>query len=692
VGTVFLGVGLLFVVLLPLGLVLLRLLEYARGKRLTLSSLERVLVAPYLSVGLLLALASVSLPIYNVWLVAGPIAAGPIALGFVWRRQSFERIRTLLRAPRLRIVSLVVIGTAALLFVEVLSAGTRAFPNAYDGSFESLYTKLILTHHLIPWTLAPYGQIGIIYPQGTAIWFTLPVLLFGWPIESSPVTIPLLFLSLAVPASFCLGERLGGPTTSRGEVTGLLFAGFFGLVASWPRLFVGGSYDFAIGLPLFLLSVGWLRPFIRPPAREWKDVLLFGGLLGILTVFSDALGETLFLLLVANLIVSRNEFQVQFRQWWSRVVLIAMVGLAFVGRSIGGLVIWFDQPGHVLNALGSPPYATQPGLPSPSSDTYVGNLDPFVPWKWKLSPFPALSLELQLLLVAGIALCVLLILVPRTRLNDLLPRELVAPIVVGTTTLLLWTCFLISVSATWVGTSILDVLASLYESSFLLFIFFQMVALIPLVALAEALRDRRAHGERSAARPVPEIASRSGLRSPKRRGVSPSWGTGAALAILLAAPLMTGAAVTATQAPNFLSEHLAGLSNVTSSDVAALEWAGTHLPACSRVLVGPGSAGQFLPLYADVQVVFPMMPLPLNLSYYIAVGNLTDGVYSNSTRAALSSLPVTEVFVTGQTSVSYPPLQAAPMAGSPDFSILFAQGDATIFEFLLGSASLNCPP
>jgi hypothetical protein len=691
-GAVFFGLVLLYVALLPLGTVLLRLLEYLRGRQLELSTLERVLVAPYLAVGLLFAIASISVPIYSAGLVAGLLIAGVVALAILWIRNGLESVRSSFVTPHARVSYLIWIGTGALLLLEVTSTGTHPFPNAYDGSFQSLYVKLILAQHTIPWTLAPYGQIGIIYPQGTAVWFTLPVLLLGWPIQSSPVTLPLLFLSLAVPASYCMGVRLAGPPASRAVMTGLLFAGFFGLVASWPRLFVGGSYDFAIGLPLFLLSAAWIRPLVEPPLRPWRDVLLFGGLLGVLTLFSVALGEFLFLLLIASLLAFRSNARNLVRAWMTRIPAILGVGVAFVSRSIAGIIIWFNYPGHVLNSLGNPPYATQPGLPSPSAETYSGDLNPFIPLKPKLSPIPILSVEMTVLLAGGLAICAFWYLGYKNRLKAFLSENLVSQVVLGTAVAFLWTLALVASSGTSLGTSILDYLASLYESSFLFFIFLQLVALLPLLTLAELLRS----GHNRIPDPAPEAtndARRYRRSQDSCRRLRPLSRSGTfAIALLLASPFAIGAIVTAAQVPSYLSGHLDQFSNVTSSDVTALTWAGAHLPSCSRVLVAPGSAAQFLPLYADAQLLFPMMPLPLNLSYYVAIGNLTDGIYSNVTRAALVSLTVTEVFVTGQTSVSYLPLRIAPMASSSDFSNLFASGDAAIFAFLLGTVSSNCPP
>ncbi len=59
--------------------------------------------------------------------------------------------------------------------------------------------------------------------------------------------------------------------------------------------------------------------------------------------------------------------------------------------------------------------------------------------------------------------------------------------------------------------------------------------------------------------------------------------------------------------------------------------------------------------------MYQTVPSPANLSYFVALENLTSGTYGPSTRRALLDLSVTEVLVTGPTSVSYPPLSPAPL-------------------------------
>ncbi len=175
----------------------------------------------------------------------------------------------------------------------------------------------------------------------------------------------------------------------------------------------------------------------------------------------------------------------------------------------------------------------------------------------------------------------------------------------------------------------------------------------------------------------------------------PRPGSAATYFVVLAvvvASIGLGASATAISAPAYLQHHLDELSNVTNADLQALQWAGAHLPSCSRVLAAPYSAAMFLNLYANVHIVFPAFPLSVNLSYYVAVTDLTQGAYDNATRTALLELGITEVFVTAQTSVSYPPFQAGPLLVSTDFSPVFSSGDAAIFVFLPGEGSSGCSP
>jgi hypothetical protein len=681
----------LFAALVPLGLLFLRGLERYRGRPFSLAPFERVLVAFYVAGALLFALASLPVALFGGWLVAGVLSAGAVGIVGVWIRERGRSVLAFARWFGTPAALLVVAIALLLLALEVGATGGRSYPNVYDGGFQSLFLQQLLTQHSVAWTLSPYADSGVIYPQATTVWFSVPILLFAWPIPSAPVGLPLLFFALAVPAAFCWGARLAGPDRRRGDSWGLLFAGAFGALLSMPRFFIGGSYDFVLGLPLFVLALGWILPFLEQDLRSWRDVVLFGALLGVLTSLSLALGEALVLLVVAFVLAARARTGLGWTSVLSRLGLILALACVVVVRSIVGVVVWYSYPAHVLSATGSPPYVSIAGLPSPTPATFVGALDPFVPLKPKLSPLPALSVEIAVLLAVGIALSALWLLRPRSRVRRWLPAGAMLPIWVGTAVMFLWTGWLILASGTGTFASVFDSLASYYESSYLLFLFYQVIALLPLLVVVECLLEGSAH--RAAAPTDEEEAHRPDPPSPLRRRRSRSLPPVAiAAAVLLAVPLGIGVGVSAVQAPEYLSSHLAGLSNVTPSDVAALTWAGQVLPACSVVLVAPGSAGQFLPVFARVHLDFPMMPLSVNRSYNVSVWDLIQGVYLPNTRAAMLSLGITEVFVSGRTSVSYLPLDPTPLESSPDFSAFFHQGDAYVFGFLPEIQASGCAP
>ncbi len=235
----FFGLLFLFLATVPLGAMLLRAVEWGVGRRFKLSTPERVLSAFFSSGALLFVIASLPIPVYGSPLVFGLLAFGGAAIVGTWWREGWTSPRTGLEWLRSWPGLILVAGTLALLAMELVATEALLLPNSNDGSFESLFVQLILSGHTLPWTYQPYAAIGIIYPAGAAAWLTLPVLLFGWPISSGPIILPPLFLSLSLVGSYCWGERLGGFTTSRGRQTGLLFAGFFGLIGSWPRFFVG---------------------------------------------------------------------------------------------------------------------------------------------------------------------------------------------------------------------------------------------------------------------------------------------------------------------------------------------------------------------------------------------------------------------------------------------------------------------
>jgi hypothetical protein len=680
------GLILLFLFALPLGFLILRGGEWFVGRRLALSVPERTLLAFYASGSLLFCLASLPLPIYGLPLVDGLLIVGGIGVVIVSIFERCSGVRKLGAYLRTWPALTLVLGSLGLLLIEVASSMV-ALPNGVDGSVYALYVNLILRNHTLPWTLAPYSTVGVVYPQGAPVWMTVPTLLFGWPIVSAPVTLPPLFLSFSAAAGFCLGERVPVPHRSKTPWMGLLFAGFFGLLASWPRLYVGGSYDFIFALPVFLVALGFLAPFAAAPKRSWREVIAFGILLGSITALSAAVGTTLILLAAVYVICTRDGLGRNVIPAVATIASIIGVSALFVCRSLIGLAIWFDLPGHVLVDAGSPPYA----LPS-NAQVYggaVGLLDPFVPWKSKISPIPVLSIEIQALFAAGLVLAGVLVITRSQTLSVYIPKGLARWVTVGTVTVLAETIVLLAWGSLDTSLSGVQSITNLWETSILLFTFFALVSALPLIfAMEYTFRQL------SRQRPKPPEAQssvRPVRRRPRTRSQTASWHL-VMVSLLLIVPLGSGLGATVVFVPPYLHNTISEQANATQADISALEWAGAHLPGCSRVLVAPGSAAQFLPEYAEVELIFPVFPTPINLSYHVVVTNLTDGTYNDETRSALLALDVTEIFVTGRTTTAFSPFEPAPLDASSDFQIVYEEQDAIVFAFLLGISSTGCAP
>jgi hypothetical protein len=687
---IFVELALLPLAIVPLGAAIVRSGERIFGLRAALTAPERVLLALYAGGAVLFVLASIPLPIFGLPLVLFVLVGGGVGYAAYSFRERGRGLRSAFRELSTLPSILLCILTLVVLAVQVAGVASLTLGNMLDGSLYSLFLNLLLTHHTVAWTFAPYASVGVTYPQGAAVWMSLPVLLLRWPIVSTPLQFPGLFLALCTVGAYCLGQRLTSDFAgSRGAWLGLVFASFFGLVVTWPRLAIGGSFDFATGLPLFLLTLGWLPAFVRGADRSWSETAALGLVIGVEISLSWMLGFCTLLLFVGYWAVFRSANGIGFRGWALR--WLAMVGIAatFLVRSLVGIALWFDYPGHVLLPVGNPPPAPPTVISTLTYRVANGELNPFVWLKPKISPFPGLTVEIQALLVAGLVVGALVFLYPRSALGRFLPRNLVLSVVSGAALLLALTVGLLLVDAASLNASGAESVTNIDEASDLLFIFYELIAILPLIVAASFLGSYRGRA----------IVRQSKAMEPPTHpgGIAPSGGRrGPMLAILAAVvivvPVVSGLGITALAVPGYIDHHIEELANVTPADILALEWAGTNLPSCSRVLVAPGSVGQYLPEYAEVQVVFPAYPTPANLSYYVIVQDLDTGTYTNSTGALMLTLGITEVLVSAQNTVSFLPFQLRPLESSPDFRILTASGDVTILEFIGGATDSSCLP
>jgi hypothetical protein len=676
---------------LPLGLVLLRVGERFIGRKISFSVPERALLALYAAGGLLFLVASVPSPLFDLPTVVGLLVLGAAAYTALAIRERGAGARALLAFLR-SIPGLLLIGlTVGLLAIELVGVANLRLSNGLDGSVYSLFVNLLLTNHTVPWTLSPYASVGVTYPQAASVWLSLPVLLFGWPIVSAPLVVPALFLSLSVVAAYSLGTRLTEGTARNKVLTGLLFAGFFTTVASWPRLFVAGSYDFAICLPLFLLILGWLAPFVGSPLRPWKEVVAFGAVVAIATSLNAMVGLTIGLLILGYLIVFRAAARASIVQWVPRWLAICGLAILSVFRSIVAVVVWFNYPGHVLTPVGNPPPATIYVNSTISYRFLTGSLDPFILFKEKLSPFAWQSVELAVLLAAGLGLLIWSEVRPGGPLSRHLSKTMTRPVLVGAIVVFAETLGASVAGAINNSASGPQSLLNINEISILLFIFYELIAVLPLVVGLSMLRRLLNHSTPHN-RPVEPVRGNN-PRPPADRKQTRRIRLGGLLACaLLVVPLASGAVGTVAEVPAFINYHTTQEANISQGDMNALAWVGSHLPPCSNVLVAPGSVGQYLPEFAKVNIVFPAFPTPANLSYQLIVQDLQAGNYSNSTRAEMMDLGITEVFVSGQTSVTYLPFMLPPLERSSDFSALYSSGDAAVLEFTPGAGIEDCSP
>lgn len=643
------------------------------GSWRVLEVVERGLLDFFLGGAVLYLLAALPIGGFSLLTVVGVFLAGGAGVGYAIV-QAVRSHRLALRptiAPLLRpAVLLTLLSGLALLVFEVVVAVPVGTGNSYDSSLLTFYTARLLAGHQLSFTFLPSASLGILYPQATTAYLGTAQLLLGLPGARTTLLLTPLFFGLAPIGGFVLGRRLFS-----GDLGGLAVALLLALTASWSRVLVGGSNDFVFAFPLVLWlagqSIGWMRTI---PTRA--DALGFGLVLGYSAALNPMGAEWLVPALLLTTLFVGPRFAGSARRWlarWGTAVLAALVPL---------VPTWYvaaqgiAAPGSVSGA------GARPGVSAGTEfSRFVGWVDPYLfrPSDVWLSPLPALRAELAILLTVGLAL---LFFVGRATLGTRFEtvRAFLAAGLVAT-----WGLLAIS----WVGSTggnwaILVDLVSSSEASIWLFTFYALLAAVPLVLTLEwaACAVRRPSA-------VPSDPPPSLLRKAVRARGTAATVLSVALVLVI---LLPGAILTPTQLPPVLSTLYHDFGNVTSTEFALLEYAGSHLPTGARVLVAPGSAGEFLPAYDPSAVLlYPMLPgwNQFNASYALVVSELTNATLDQNGYAALRILQVQYIIVTPASSVLWPAFSSAPLINYVYVPIYENQG-TSIWE--IPSPSPNCPP
>ena len=554
---------------------------------------------------------------------------------------------------------------ALLLAVELAVALPVPTGNTYDSSLLTLYVSLLLQHHSIPFSFQPYASVGLLYPQGTTVWLGWAQLLFSLPPARTSLLVTPLFFALVPLGGYVFGRR-----AFRTDRAGVALAIFLAAVGSWSRVLVAGSNDFVFAFPLVLLLAGRSFDWVRGSLPRAREAAAFGLMIGYSAALNPVGAEWLLPALLLGGLFARPAFGAAARAWIARWVLAAAVAFLALIPTLYVLAQGWSSPGLTPGAGAAPTGATV-GITSPQ---FIGSIDPYLfgPNDVWLSPLPLLRVELALLLTVGLALLVLL---PRSSalggyLDDFRRFVAAAGVVLLALLGLLWA----GSDGFGPGVRLAEVTNSA-ELSIWLFTLYTIVAATALLVLVEW-----ATAAVRAVRTSPDLApSSAGTRPP-----TPGMTRVAGVLLLVLVLVVPGAALTPTALPPVLTELYRDFGNVSSADLALLEYAGTHLPAGARVLIAPGSSAGFLPGYApDLVLLYPLVPgwQWLNASYRVLVQQLTNATLNATGLAAMAALQVGYVIVTGNNTVLWGAFSPAPLLADPaTFPLVWNEGDAFLFQ------------
>ena len=636
--------------------------------------IERLVLDFYLGGALLYLLASVPWGAFVgpvVFLVPAAAVVGLVVVAF--RSHPPTRGWVALRddlASLLRPVPLLVLLSALALFlVELAVAIPIATGNTFDSSLLTTYTSLLLRLHTTPLSFSPYASTGLLYPQGATVWLGGAQLLLGPPPARTALLVTPLFFGLAPLAGFTFGRRVFGS-----ERAGLAVA----LVLAWlgvgTRGVVFGSNDFVFAFPLVLLLAGQAVVWWRSSPPAWADVLAFGVLLGYSAAMNPVGAEWLLLALPLVALLVQPRFGSRLAAWWGRWAVAVASTFLGITPSLYVLSIGHSSPGFVPGATSTA------GLSGISTSQFIGSIDPFLfgSSDTGLSTVAALRFELAVLIALGLAVLLLV------RRDSAIGRYLepFRPFVAGSGAALIVLLGVLWAAHAGFGPAVAFAnISSPSELSLSLFTLYGLIAAVPL-----ALALERFTGWMRRTAPPTRTTTRSATSVSR-----PTAGTPRSTAVRAVLPLVVGLVIvvpgvvlTPTALPPTLSAIYDDFGNVTAADFGLLDFAGSHLPSGARVLVAPGSAGQFLTGYCpDIVLLYPMVPgwPTINASYERLVRDLPNATFGPADRAALASLDVGYIVVTGNNTLLWWAFSPHPFLADPaSFPAIYQNGDAYLFQ------------
>lgn len=657
--------------LLPLG----ELIRSAIATRVPLfrspDLIERGLLDFYLGGAALYGLALSPFPGFGRLAVAGLVAVGVAGLGvLLWTRRHAAPVRGLGRAFRNAPYLVALLASLSLLLFEGGLAALAPAGNTFDSSVLDLYTGLLLSHGHLTFSLLPVAAQSVATPQGTTALYAAGQVLLGTPPALTPLLLTPWFIALSPIAGYVVARRWGAtPAAAATAAVG------FALLGSWTRVLVSGSYDFVAAFPLVLLLLGWSADWARGSAAgaiSWTNSVGFGFLVGLSAALNPVGAQLVFLGLPFWWLVARPP---NWSGWVHGLARWAVsIGCALVMISPSLAVLWAGRGSQGLIPGAGPLYASgASGLGLPAA---ISALDPFLlgAADVRLSPFPLVRVELIALLLVG--LFWLLIPLRSARASAAFARYRVGLLAALAGSLLLlgalWLGGLPGSPLAWVG-----FVTSSDQLGVLLFSVYTLVALAPVGQLVDQSTRSPQRGTRH-----PQEAD---SQPPEANGSGTSWTRSnraavlsGGLAVLL---LLPGVAVSLTQLPAQLNSEYRSFGDVTPADLAAVSWMAGHLPDGGRILVAPGSAAEFVAAEnPNLVLLLPMTPVAANASYTDLVLHLVHGNLSGSATSDLLTLQVQYVAVTAQNNRLWPAFSSAPLQSSPDFTLLYQNGDAWVFR------------
>jgi len=504
-----------------------------------------------------------------------------------------------------------------VLWIQIIPLSKFIFGSIHDTSLHALLVELILENKQVPATHEPFLPTATIYPQAPHVICAYSSYILGYIPATAVFYISSLFNAMSVLGAYYLGKKIR-PTGYLGANLAFVIA----FVSIWPKYITWGSNPFIIGVPLFLIGLGFLPSLSRLKTRNnTKEAIVIGVLLGYLAAMHLSFYQVVIVSIALWLLVEafhKSISKIKLRNFLLILVFSILLIAPFVYRYIAFYAYPTNNRGSPYDPVTDP---TTPPTPNPDKlrppiNLILGDFTNWLFSSYNIHPvFLLRCLWVGLFVISAVTLLIYL-----WRKRELYILEKIALTTFGA-------CILLILSAYFLPTDILH----WGRTGMIWYITVCLFITAFNIRLYSILKTFHTNVFKLPRKPRAIIMKRFTV-----------------ILLIFSALYAPFVYDTLSKGPQRLISSYGIFAITEKDDYELMIWMKRGINQNATILINPYEPGMFIPSISHHKVVFPFSKYQLSVSYRRLVSSIWQGVLNETTYILMKNFNVTHVFVSSK--------------------------------------------